>query len=62
MKEKEEEEKAKERPSVNLIKVADTVKEIKLGKRLFHDSESALELCGEMFNAGYAEALLKHDL
>ena len=51
-----------QKPSVNLEKVAETLREIKLGKRRYQDSESALELCGEMFNAGYAEALLKHNI
>lgn len=49
-------------PSVNLEKVAATLRDIKLGKRQVRSNESALEICGEMFNAGYAEALLKHGL
>ena len=52
----------KDSPSVNLEKVASTLCEIKLGKRQVRDNEVALELCAEMFNAGYAEALLKHKL
>lgn len=54
--------KQESKPSVNLDQVATTLREIKLGKRQVRDNDAALALCGEMFNAGYAEALLKHGL
>jgi hypothetical protein len=45
--------------SANLDQVAFTLREIKLGRRTVSDTDEVMQLCGEMFNAGYAEAMLK---
>ena len=37
--------------------VAETIKEIKLGRRKYNDTQSAIELCKEMFDAGYGYAV-----
>ena len=49
--------KAKEqKKEVDLKEIAGTIRDIQLGKRKYHDTQSALSLCKEMFDAGYHQA------
>ena len=42
---------------VDLVEIAGTIRDIKLGKRKYNDIQSALDLSKEMFDAGYHHAV-----